>query len=232
MNTQTGVEAATETETVAEIRRLGVLGGTFDPLHYGHMLIADTARVQLELDRVLFSPVGQPPHKSPDQPSPVPQRVALVQAALSEAGRPAFYLSRVDLDRPGPHYTVDALTLLRRHYPDAKIWFLIGGDSLADLPQWRDPVRILSLARLAVLARPGYEPDTDVIAKRLSESSSASKAINLKDRIDWLIGPTLDVSSTKLRERARRGFPIRYLVPRVVEAYVCQHNLYKSSPSI
>jgi nicotinate-nucleotide adenylyltransferase len=97
----------------SRIERLGVLGGTFDPPHYGHLLLADTARVQLGLERVLFAPAGQPPHKPSDQPSSVTDRVALVQAALADADEPVFRLSRVDLDRPGPHYTVDALTTLR-----------------------------------------------------------------------------------------------------------------------
>lgn len=227
--TSSGTEnvARIETETAANIQRLGVLGGTFDPLHYGHMLIADTARVQLKLDRVLFSPAGQPPHKSPAQPSPAPDRVAIVQAALSEANQPAFHLSRVDLDRPGPHYTVDALTLLCRHYPAAQIWLLIGGDSLVDLPRWRSPLQIISLARLAVLARPGYEPDLDTIETQLAGEGNTPLPVNLQARIEWLLGPTLDVSSTELRQRARRGFPIRYLVPPSVEDYVRQHNLYK-----
>jgi nicotinate-nucleotide adenylyltransferase len=193
----------------ANIERLGVLGGTFDPPHYGHLTLADTARAQLRLQRVLFAPAGQPPHKPKDQPSPVAHRLAMVQAALDKAGEPAFCLSRVDVDRPGPHYTVDTLRLLRAEYPAAQIWLIVGADSLADLPQWRDPACITALARLAVLARPGYEPKLDGAA-----------------RIDWLPGPSLDLSSSALRQRARQGLPLRYLTPCSVQAYVHQHGLY------
>lgn len=202
---------------VTSIERLGVLGGTFDPPHYGHLSLADTARVQLRLERVLFAPAGQPPHKPGDRPSPVAQRVALLEAALADAGEPAFVLSRVDLDRPGPHYTVEALTALREAYPAAQVWFLIGSDSLADLPRWRDPARIIALARLAVLARPGSAPDLDQLSTAVPR---------LRQRVDWLPGPPLDLSSSALRARAHQGLPLRYLVPPSVEAYVHEHGLY------
>lgn len=210
----------------SKVKRLGVLGGTFDPPHYGHLLLADTARVQLGLERVLFAPVGQPPHKPEARPSSVTRRVGMVQAALADAGEPAFQLSRVDLDRPGPHYTVDALTILQETYPAAKLWFLIGGDSLEDLPKWRAPSRILAQARLGVLPRPGYDPDLDALAARLSAEEDAVTHVSLRECIDWLIGPALDISSSALRERARRRLPLRFLVPPSVEAYVRQHQLY------
>jgi nicotinate-nucleotide adenylyltransferase len=210
----------------SNIARLGILGGTFDPPHYGHLLLADTARVQLRLDRVLFAPAGQPPHKPSDQPSPVVQRVALVQAALTDAAEPAFALSRVDLDRPGPHYTVDLLQILRKRHPGAETWFLIGTDSLDDLPSWRDPTRIIALTRLAVLQRPGYQPDLDEVQARLDPGDGSAAPADLHQRVDWLIGPALAVSSSALRERARQGFPLRYLVPPSVEAYVRDHRLY------
>jgi nicotinate-nucleotide adenylyltransferase len=203
--------------SAANLSRIGVLGGTFDPPHYGHLLLADTARVQLHLDRVLFAPAGQPPHKPAARPSPVMHRVALLQAALSDANEPAFCLSRVDLDRPGPHYTVDALALLQKAHPQAEMWFLVGADSLADLTKWRDPARIVALARLGVLARPGAAPD-------LGQLSAAVPG--LVGRIDWLIGPSLEVSSSALRERARQGLPLRFLVPPAVETYLSEHSLY------
>jgi len=137
--------------------RLGVIGGTFDPPHYGHLVLAENGCVQLGLERVLFVLAGQPPHK-PNRPiTPVHHRLAMVEAAI--AGEPAFALSRVDLDRPGPHYTVETLALLRREYPEAELFFLMGGDSLADFPGWYDSAGIVRQARLAVMQRPGYEPD-------------------------------------------------------------------------
>lgn len=214
-------------ESRSPVGRLGVLGGTFDPPHYGHLLLADTARVQLGLNCVLFAPAGQPPHKPEDQPTSVAHRVALVQAALADAGEPAFQLSRVDLDRPGPHFTVDTLTILRQSHPAAQFWFLIGADSLADLPEWRAPSEIIALARLGVLPRPGYEADLQSLTAHLTSESGTGTSVDLRQRIDWLTGPALDVSSSGLRARARMKLPLRFLVPPSVEAYVRQHHLYE-----
>ena len=207
------------------VKRLGVLGGTFDPPHYAHLFLADTARVQLRLDRVLFAPAGAPPHKSvvsssnppKDRPLSVDHRLAMLRLALQDADEPAFCLSRVDVDRPGPHYTVDALTLLQQRFPAAQIWFLIGADSLVDLPHWRAPARIIDLARLAVLPRPGAAPDVDALSVAVPR---------LRQRLDWLAGPPLALSSSALRERVRQGLPLRYLVSPSVEAYVRAHDLY------
>jgi nicotinate-nucleotide adenylyltransferase len=152
--------------------------------------------------------------------------VALVQKALEDAGEPTFVLSRVDLDRPGPHFTVDTLTILHRVYPAAKIWFLIGADSLADLPKWRTPLGILDLARLGVLPRPGSMPDLERLATELTSTDRAMTSADLRERVDWLSGPAVDVSSSALRERVRQGLPLRFLVPPSVEAYVRQHQLY------
>ena len=209
------------------IKRLGVLGGTFDPPHYGHLLLADTARVQLSLDQVIFVPVGTPPHKPLTQPTDVIHRVALIQAALADAREPAFVLSRIDVDRPGPHYTVDALTLVREMHPEADVWFLIGADSLNDLPKWHMPNRIMLLSRLGVLPRSGYEPDLDVLAARLSGADAAMPRVVLRNQVDWLAGPALDVSSSALRERVRRGLPLRFLTSPSVEGYLRQHRLYE-----
>jgi nicotinate-nucleotide adenylyltransferase len=203
-----------------------VLGGTFDPPHYGHLLLADTARVQLRLERILFVPAGQPPHKPQAQPTCIGHRVALVQAALADAGEPAFALSRVDVDRPGPHYTVDTLQILHEAHSAVQIWFLIGADSLADLPKWRLPHRIINLARLGVLSRPGYVPDLDALGARLGAVDGSATGIDLRQHIDWLTGPSLDISSTALRARAGQNLPLRFLVPPSVEAYVDEQNLY------
>jgi nicotinate-nucleotide adenylyltransferase len=198
---------------------LGVIGGTFDPPHYGHLVLAETARVQLRLDRVLFVLAGQPPHK-PDRPiTPDHHRVSMVEVAI--AGNPAFALSRVDLDRPGPHYTVDMLALLQEEYPKAELFFLAGGDSLAQFLTWRDPAGILRQARLAVMRRPGHEPDAATLEQALPD---------LRRRLVWLDAPALDIASSDLRRRARQGLPLRYLVPPPVEAYVRDHRLYEALP--
>ena len=195
---------------------LGVLGGTFDPPHYGHLALAENARVQLRLDRVLFVPAGQPPHK-PNQPTtPAHHRAAMVQAAIVD--HPAFELSRVDLDRPGPHYTVDMLALLGRAYPGADFYFLIGSDSLVEFPTWRDSAGILRQAQLAVMRRPGWEVDLEALEKETPE---------IRERLAWLDTPYLQISGTDLRRRAREGLPLRYLIPPSVEAYVRERCLYQ-----
>jgi nicotinate-nucleotide adenylyltransferase len=191
------------------------VGGTFDPPHCGHLVLAENGRVQLRLDRVLFVPAGQPPHK-PDRPiAPAHHRVAMVEAAASD--NPAFTLSRVDLDRPGPHYTVDMLALLQREYPGAELFFLIGGDSLAQFIAWRDPAGIVRQARLAVMRRPGYGPDLAALEQAIP---------GLRERLVWLDAPYLDIAASDLRRRASDGLPLRYLVPPAVEVYIREHRLY------
>jgi nicotinate-nucleotide adenylyltransferase len=197
------------------IRRLGVIGGTFDPPHYAHLVLAETARVQLGLDCVLFVPAGQPPHKSGRPLASAADRAALVEAAIAD--NPAFRLSRVDLDRPGPHFTVETLALLQAQNPTAELYLLIGGDSLAELHHWRDPAGVVRQARLAVMPRPGWHADMDAL-ERLHPGIGA--------RITWLDAPALDLSSTDLRRRLHAGLPVRYLVPPAVEAYLREHALH------
>ena len=198
---------------------LGILGGTFDPPHYGHLALAENARVQLRLDRVLFVLAGQPPHK-PEQPvTPARHRVALVEAAIAD--NPAFAISRVDLDRPGPHYTVEMLALLRREYPQADLFFLIGGDSLAQFLSWRDPAGIARQAHLTVMQRPGYEPDLDALEQTVP---------GISERLAWLDAPRVGLASSDLRRRVSAGLPLRYLVPPSVERYIRKHRLYEALP--
>jgi nicotinate-nucleotide adenylyltransferase len=199
--------------------KLGVIGGTFDPPHYGHLVLAENGRVQLRLDRVLFVLAGQPPHK-PDRPiAAAHHRLAMVEAAIAD--RPAFALSRVDLDRPGPHYTVDMLALLRREHPGAELFFLIGGDSLAQFLTWRDPAGIVRQARLAVMRRPGWEAGLEALEQAVPA---------IRGRLAWLDAPVLDIAASDLRRRVRQGLPLRYLVPPAVEAYVREHHLYEALP--
>lgn len=198
------------------ITRFGVIGGTFDPPHYGHLVLAENALAQLELDHVLFVPAGQPPHK-PEQPiSPVHHRLAMVERAIDDNS--GFRISRVDVERSGPHYTVDMLSLLNEEYPDATCFFLVGGDSLAEFATWRDPSGILQQAQLAVMQRPGWEPDLVSLAERLP---------SIEERLSWLDAPHLEISGTDLRRRVASGLPIRYLVPASVEEYVREHGLYR-----
>lgn len=203
-------------EHPSQIERLGILGGTFDPPHYGHLVLAENGQAQLDLDRVLFVPAGQPPHK-PEQPTTeTHHRVAMVEAAIAD--NVAFQLSRVDVDRPGPHFTVDMLGILRETYPRASLFFLIGGDSLAEFLSWRDPAGIVGQARLAVMERPGSEADVETLEEQIP---------GIRERLAWLDTPDLKISGTDLRRRVREGLPIRYLVPAAVREYIGEHRLYR-----
>jgi nicotinate-nucleotide adenylyltransferase len=189
--------------------RLGVFGGTFDPPHLGHLLLAECARETLGLDRVIFVPARVPPHRAPKRPAPADVRVRLLRAALRGTG---FEVSTLELSRPGPSYTVDTLDLVHARHPDARLWLLVGADSLLDLPRWREPARILERARLAVAARPGFR------AARVGAAVSR--------RVDWLPNAPVDISSRDLRKRVAQGRSIRFLVPAAVERLVTRLGLY------
>lgn len=195
--------------------RLGLLGGTFDPPHIGHLWLAETACEQLGLDRVLFLPVGDPPHKQGRAITAVSHRLHLTQLAIAE--QPAFQLDRTDADRPPPHTTVTLLPLIQAQYPDAQLWLLIGGDSLRDFAAWREPGQIIQQCRLAALPRPG----TDVDWARLETAVPGLHAA-----VDLLEGPTLDISGTAVRQWARQNRSLRYLLPPSVREYIQQQRLY------
>ena len=192
--------------------RLGVFGGTFDPPHLGHLLLAECARETLGLDTVLFVPACVPPHKANGRVSPAPVRVRLLRAALAGTG---FRLSTLELTRPGPSYTIDTLDLVHAQNPGSQLWLLVGADSLVDLPTWRDPAGIVHRARLAVAARPG------VRAGRV--------APKVRARLDWLPNVPVAIASRDLRARVAAGRSIRFLVPPKVERLVAQLGLYTAS---
>jgi nicotinate-nucleotide adenylyltransferase len=197
--------------------RIGILGGTFDPPHIAHLIMADQARSQLKLTRVLFVPAGQPPHKLDRPVSPIAHRVTMTQLAI--AGEARFALSRVDVDRPGPHYTADMLALIRALHPNDKLCLLIGSDSLRDLLNWHDPARVVAQARLAVMRRWGAAPDMRALEVALP---------GIFARIDWVDAPWLDISSTNIQRRVRAGLSVRHLVPVAVERYIIEHGLYRT----
>lgn len=199
-------------------RRIGVFGGTFDPPHIGHLALAESARDELGLDRVLFIPAAEPPHKRARPKSELSHRLAMTRLAVR--GIPGFAVSSMEARRAGPSYTVETLRELKRRHPSAELWLLLGEDSLRDLPHWREPSAIVSLARLAVAPRPERKP-----ARR----RRAAPRVRLPGRhgIAWLEAPVLEVSSSDLRARARRGASLRVLVPDAVAAYVRRHRLYR-----
>jgi len=196
--------------------KVGVLGGTFDPIHIAHLVMAEEAREQLGLGQVLFVPAATPPHKLDHAISPIKHRLAMVQAAIAD--NPYFQLSRVDVDRPGPHYSVDMVALLREQMgPDTEIFFIMGSDSLAELLTWHRPDRLIQLCQLAVMGRPACLANLGQLERLLP---------GITQRVHCLHMPALDISSTDIRERVREGRSIRYLVPSPVEAYIREHKLY------
>ncbi|MFQ5398495.1 MAG: nicotinate-nucleotide adenylyltransferase [Anaerolineae bacterium] len=197
-------------------RRIGLLGGTFDPPHLGHLWLAETARSQLQLDAVLFLPVGRPPHKKNRPVTATAHRLVMTRLAIADA--PHFLLDQTDIDRPPPHATYTLLPLIREAYPDTRLWLLIGEDSLRDFPTWQQPAAIITHCRLAVLPRPGNYTDLAAVETAVPGVSAA---------VDWLDGPTLPISSRHLREWARRGRSIRYLVPATVLKYITAQGLYR-----
>ncbi|RIK42238.1 MAG: nicotinic acid mononucleotide adenylyltransferase [Chloroflexi bacterium] len=198
--------------------RIGVFGGSFDPIHIGHLIIADNLYHGLQLDELLFLPAGDPPHKHDQQVTSADTRVELVAAAI--AGIPEFELCRVDVDRPGYSYTVDTLRILRSQRPEAAEWyFLMGEDSLRDFPTWRQPAEIATLARLGVARRP--EVDVDI-------AGLVAAIPSLAGRIALVDVPLIGISSSDIRERVRSGQPYRFLVPAPVASLIREKRLYQN----
>lgn len=197
--------------------RIGLLGGTFDPPHVGHLWLAETATDQLKLDAVWFLPVGRPPHKEEAEITAVSHRIAMLQTAVSPA--PYFRLDTIDADRPPPHTTVSLLQIMRQRHKETAFWLIIGGDSLRDFPTWVDPQGILTQCRLAVLPRPGAEIDRDALETAVPGLHAA---------VDWLDGPTLPISGTEIRRWARAGHSLRFLLPPGVYHYVRENDLYRN----
>ena len=194
---------------------IGIFGGTFDPPHVGHLVIADQALTQLKLDAVWFMPAGQPPHKLNNLVSAAAHRVAMTRLAI--ANHAGFHLSTFDVDRPAPHYSATAIETLEQQHPQHDWCFIMGADSLVDLPRWHTPRRLIALATLAVAGRPGVHPDLTEIERQVP---------GVSERIRWVDAPLVDLSSSQLRHMASAGASLRYLVPDAVIDYIQQHNLY------
>lgn len=195
------------------------MGGSFDPPHYGHLIIAETVREALDLDVVMFMPAGQQPLKTDRFTLTAGDRVEMVRLAIE--GNPGFSLSTLEAERPGSSYTVDTLRELRARWGGAQpaVWFIVGADSLASLPRWRDPPGIMALARMAVVRRPDVEVDMAALTERIP---------GIENGVDWIDAPLVDISSTEIRRRAMEGRSIRYRVPERVREYIERHGLYRS----
>ena len=199
--------------------KIGILGGTFDPIHVGHLLLAEMARETVALQRVLFTPVADPPHKQERQITPAPHRQAMVELALK--GNSRFQLCSVDLERPGPHYSTDTVRLIRRRLevgPD-DCYFIIGSDSLQDLPDWHQPAELITLCRLAVAHRPGYQPDISDLVTKLPD---------LEPRLVWVEMPEMGISASDIRARLAGSRSIHYQVLEEVRQYIQTHQLYRA----
>ena len=202
--------------------RIGILGGTFDPIHYAHLAIAEEARTQLGLDWVIFVPAGQPPHKLDMAITPAHYRLAMLELAL--ASNPYFLISRVDLERPGPCYTVDTLAMLQEEWgPEAKLYFLIGADSLFEMHTWYHPERVMELAQLVVAARLGNPLHPAALERCLP---------GLHERVRIIQTPLLEISGTDLRRRVREAWSIKYYLPETVEAFILEQGLYRDEEKL
>jgi nicotinate-nucleotide adenylyltransferase len=195
------------------------MGGTFDPPHIAHLIIAEMARVRLELDKVVFIPTGNPWMKSSCMVTVAEKRVDMASLAIDS--NPAFSLSCIEVKRPGPTYTVDTIEELSGEVGyDAGLFLLLGWDSVADLPSWKAPYRISKMARIVAFPRPGFaKPDPSELEKAMP---------GIAERIVFIEEPYLGISSTCIRQRAREGKSIRYLVPDKVGQYIIENNLYQA----
>ena len=202
-------------------RRIGILGGTFDPPHLGHLLIAETARVALGLESVLFVPAGEPWLKSGQQITPASHRLRMVQLAIAD--NPAFCVSDCEIQRAGASYTVDTLRELRSAYPQsADFYFIVGSDVLDQFHRWKEPDCILELCRLAVIERPGGPADgVDVLLQRFPDAVASGAVVSVD-------GPRVDFSASELRRILSAGQSARYQIPDAVAEYIKQRQLYRS----
>ena len=197
--------------------RIGILGGTFDPVHMGHLVLAETARDTLRLDQVHFLPAADPPHKQGQVIAQKTDRLAMLELAV--ASNPAFNISLIDLERPGPHYTADMVELVRKRLePEDELWFLMGLDSLIDFPNWQDPDRIRRTARLAAATRPRYEINWTPLERALP---------GIMHEVTLLPMPGVSIASQNIRRKIQHGSSIRYLVPEAVRDYIIEKTLYR-----
>jgi nicotinate-nucleotide adenylyltransferase len=192
------------------------MGGTFDPIHHGHLVAASEVQSWFDLDEVVFVPTGDPWQKSGREVAPAEHRYLMT--VIATASNPRFWVSRVDIDRAGPTYTVDTLRDLKTSMPDSELYFITGADALADIFTWRSAEDLFALAQFVGCTRPGHEMDAQTLA-----------AIPA-DRVTMVEIPALAISSTECRERTRRGEPVWYLVPDGVVQYIAKHHLYPPPP--
>jgi nicotinate-nucleotide adenylyltransferase len=200
--------------------RIGIFGGTFDPPHLGHLILAAEAYHQLKLDKLLFVLTSNPPHKQDHLISPYPHRLAMLEAAIAD--NPTFALSRLEIDRPGPHYSVDTMRLLKKEFPDNTLIYLMGGDSLHDLPTiWHKPDEFIQACDvLGVMRRPEDKIDMESLETELPGVSA---------KVEFMNAPLLEIASQQIRQRVAEGRPYRYYLPDTVYQIIQKKKLYQSN---
>ncbi|MBA7627624.1 Nicotinate-nucleotide adenylyltransferase [subsurface metagenome] len=200
--------------------KIGVLGGTFDPIHNGHLAVAEAVRARLRLDEVLFVLAGQPWLRMDSPISAATHRIQMVR--LATAGRPYYRVSTVEIERAGPSYTVDTIAELRGQLDSrGELFFILGWDNLAELPKWREPSRLVKMCSLVAVPRPGYSlPDLKALEALIPA---------LEQSVILLDSPHMDISASEIKQRVAQGLSIRHLVPELVDRYIREHGLYAST---
>ncbi|HSY16069.1 MAG TPA: nicotinate-nucleotide adenylyltransferase [Jatrophihabitantaceae bacterium] len=198
---------------MANARRVGIMGGTFDPIHHGHLVAASEVAARFELDEVVFVPTGEPWQKATRRVSPPEHRYLMT--VIATASNPRFRVSRVDIDRPGPTFTIDTIRDLAEEHPGAALFFITGADALGQILSWKDEQDAVRLAHFIGVTRPGYE---------LTDAHLPADTVTLVDV------PAMAISSTACRQRVAAGQPVWYLVPDGVVQYIAKHRLYREAP--
>ncbi len=203
--------------------RLGIMGGTFDPIHWGHLVTAEAARHQFLLDQVLFVPAGQPPHKQGRRMSSAEDRYLMTFLAI--ANNPVFHISRMEIDRPGQSYTYDTIARLRESYDLTELYFITGADAMREVLTWHRAEELLTMCHFVAASRPGFTLEDYM-------QQEALQRFRQKGNIHLIEVPAMAISSTDLRRRVLLGEPIRYLVPEAVENYIYKNRLYVEDDAI
>jgi nicotinate-nucleotide adenylyltransferase len=199
--------------------KVGIMGGTFDPIHVGHLVTAEAVRIEYGLEKVLFIPAANPPHKDESQVTPSLHRY--IMTIMATYSNPHFYVSPIEMERPGPSYTVDTIRQLAAEYgPKCQLFFITGADAVGDLPTWNGIEEILDLCNFVATARPGCVSMVEEVMDQLGPKGS--------QRIRRLDTPELEISSTDIRERVKLGRSIKYIVPESVESYIFKEGLYRT----
>ena len=198
-------------------KRVGILGGTFDPIHVGHLMMAEAVRGEYHLDEILFIPAASPPHKQGQRITSAAHRYLMT--VLATSSNPHFLVSDIEMKRPGPSYTIDTVYELRERFPKTEFYFIIGTDVIAEIATWDRVEELLTLCQFIAASRPGQEPDLARLRRELGALGEV--------RIHPVTTPELEISSTDIRQRVQRGASIRYIVPDAVEQYIYKEGLYR-----